>query len=580
MESLINALKIISETNQKHDIPNEKTEKLYNQVKNPEFCVPIVGKFSSGKSALVNAILALQTDLLDENVGPETAIPTEVVYGAEERLIVYNRDGTNETFEASQYKRMRKNFDSEKVSHVRLVLENDVGKLAEFTDIILVDMPGFGSGVEAHNNAIDNYIYKSKAYIVAVSSDETVITDPDMISFLKELKKHQTEWCLVITKVDKKIDEDNNNPDANLWEEFEKNKTHLIEDLKKKTGADNIRCLSTSSKYGRINELVDYLKELQKMHKKISYEEFLPSVKECAENTKKILESRRDKDSLTLSEYEIEYKKITEEIEKLKKDIKEKKSNFEYKISDCAFKMREDIRVAFDGKTDTIIDTIFDGGNINNMIYTFARDTYMDSYQNRYLPLVQEYIGSVEKSIESMDFSRYDNGDYGYLNGKKEGILTTMAKTAIGGSVAASVLRTGATGALSVGGMGTLAAGMFTSLSAFMGPVAVLAAGALYLKKRRDAQRTREGIERKVRMELIPHVVDEWYKVIEEEITKEKVKITQAIEKEINDRIDALKNSAGKLKIKLYTENEEREKSELSINEDIEKAESLINELQ
>ena len=58
---------------------------------------PVVGKFSAGKSSLLNALLGksrLGKDYLHTQITPETAVPTEIRYGSEERIILHRKDGT------------------------------------------------------------------------------------------------------------------------------------------------------------------------------------------------------------------------------------------------------------------------------------------------------------------------------------------------------------------------------------------------------------------------------------------------------------------------------------------------------
>lgn len=62
-------------------------------------CTPIIGKFSSGKSALINTILGYTRRILKEDITPETAVPAEIVYSdSEDRIIVVNNDNTYKEF--------------------------------------------------------------------------------------------------------------------------------------------------------------------------------------------------------------------------------------------------------------------------------------------------------------------------------------------------------------------------------------------------------------------------------------------------------------------------------------------------
>ena len=52
-----------------------------------------VGSFSAGKSALINAVLG-DEEILKENLSPETALATELIYGEDEQIVLVNKDGS------------------------------------------------------------------------------------------------------------------------------------------------------------------------------------------------------------------------------------------------------------------------------------------------------------------------------------------------------------------------------------------------------------------------------------------------------------------------------------------------------
>ena len=60
---------------------------------------PIVGKFSTGKSSLLNALLGksrLGKDYLRTQITPETAIPTEMRWGASDHIILHRKNGVQD----------------------------------------------------------------------------------------------------------------------------------------------------------------------------------------------------------------------------------------------------------------------------------------------------------------------------------------------------------------------------------------------------------------------------------------------------------------------------------------------------
>ena len=97
MERIIKALKELHEINTAYSLPVEPIDKLLLEVDTARVCTPIIGKFSSGKSALLNTLLGYSRKILREDITPETAVPTEIVYSPDEdRILIVKNDGGQE----------------------------------------------------------------------------------------------------------------------------------------------------------------------------------------------------------------------------------------------------------------------------------------------------------------------------------------------------------------------------------------------------------------------------------------------------------------------------------------------------
>ena len=57
MEKIISALQEIREINNAYAIPTERIEALLEEIEEAKVCIPVIGKFSAGKSALLNTFL-------------------------------------------------------------------------------------------------------------------------------------------------------------------------------------------------------------------------------------------------------------------------------------------------------------------------------------------------------------------------------------------------------------------------------------------------------------------------------------------------------------------------------------------
>ena len=183
----------------KKDIPSSTNlittaEELTDKVQDFKIKVLVIGEFSSGKTALMNRLLGI--NLLKEDVIPETAIATELVYDEKESVDLVLSSGEAEHCSLADVPTPNPDTYLKYVYH----LNNPV--LKELSDYVLVDMPGFNSGVEAHNKALLQYIGQATAYLFVTNIESGCMTDSS-INFLNEIRSYSPYVGYVLTKCDK-----------------------------------------------------------------------------------------------------------------------------------------------------------------------------------------------------------------------------------------------------------------------------------------------------------------------------------------------------------------------------------------
>lgn len=87
MDKVMSALDELRDINMAYDLSVERIDALQEEMVTAKVCTPIIGKFSSGKSALVNTLLGYSKKILKEDITPETAIPAEIVYTESEDAV-------------------------------------------------------------------------------------------------------------------------------------------------------------------------------------------------------------------------------------------------------------------------------------------------------------------------------------------------------------------------------------------------------------------------------------------------------------------------------------------------------------
>lgn len=172
MEHTVQVLNALKEINQTYTLSNEKIDQTLAEMQTAKICIPVIGKFSTGKSALINTLLGYSRKLLREDITPETAVPTEIVYSPDEEWAeVVRNDQSTESIEIPAYRDL--SVDANTVQYIRLHLKNSF--LEKIPDVMIVDMPGFESGFEVHNRAIDQYLPRSLAYILTFPADDMIL---------------------------------------------------------------------------------------------------------------------------------------------------------------------------------------------------------------------------------------------------------------------------------------------------------------------------------------------------------------------------------------------------------------------
>ena len=192
---LHDALDIIKNNNANDDTLSEQFDAADNDIKNFVAKVLIVGGFSAGKSAMLNTFLG-NTEILPENISPETAIATEIIYGTDERVIRIKENGDTDI---SNFDYVR-SLSSEGYSKYVYVLDRP--QLRDLHDLVLVDMPGFDSGIEAHNRALMQYIGDAAAYVFVIDMNKGTI-EQSSLEFLAEIQGYSDAVSFVLTKSDK-----------------------------------------------------------------------------------------------------------------------------------------------------------------------------------------------------------------------------------------------------------------------------------------------------------------------------------------------------------------------------------------
>ena len=164
-ELFLSTLDGVMSVRQDCGLENGKAEALKDAVQNMPLLVPVVGEFSAGKSTLLNTLMG--RDVLAVSIVPETAIPAELYYSETEY---------DEGVRAEQSTERLTNLSDAAGRYVCVKRHINSPFLRNIEPIVLVDMPGFDSPLDAHNKAIFNYLDRGIHYAVLIPADAGTVT--------------------------------------------------------------------------------------------------------------------------------------------------------------------------------------------------------------------------------------------------------------------------------------------------------------------------------------------------------------------------------------------------------------------
>ena len=166
--------------------------------------VPLVGVFSAGKSSLIN-VFTENPGVLPVDTMPETAVAYELYYDTRERVELYRGGKKIEEADLTNIKSLH----TTPGDIAMVYMASQPIKDLQDRGVILVDMPGIGSGIDRHDAAIMNYINYGTSFILLVDAEQGSLRGSTLV-FLEELKKYNLKPAVLVSKTDKKPEKDIN----------------------------------------------------------------------------------------------------------------------------------------------------------------------------------------------------------------------------------------------------------------------------------------------------------------------------------------------------------------------------------
>lgn len=180
-----------------------KSEEFIDEIQEAQYIkVPLVGVFSAGKSSLLN-VFTQKPGMLPVDTMPETAVAYELYYAQNESVDLFRHGKKVDSKPLSGIKQL----DTKPGDIAKVYCTSEPIRELQEKGIILVDMPGIGSGIERHDAAIFNYINSGTAFVLIVDAEQGSLRGSTM-AFMHELSHYNMYPAVLVSKVDKKPESD------------------------------------------------------------------------------------------------------------------------------------------------------------------------------------------------------------------------------------------------------------------------------------------------------------------------------------------------------------------------------------
>jgi len=566
LSAIQEVLEELREIDEKYELPN-RIDKFLEEIEEERVCVPLIGQFSSGKSRALNTLLGY-SNLLTVDIVPETATPTELCYPRSEKSLdtvdIILNNGSSEVIPLETYlKSRRDSLVAKETAHVSMQLNNSV--LKALPRLCIVDMPGFGSGIDVHDKAINNYAVNSMAYIVAFPANELTMTT-QIGDALKELCVLNKPICVMITKEDIAPPE----------KDYKAMQENLKDKLKRYIGEDReVELLYTSSKSGDVSDLKNYLVKLHEQSEQLLREQkHIPFLKTEAGDTLAYLKGRLAKNDLSESELAEEEARIRREMTECERRMTSRTSRFRADAAYCAESIIGEARSALHQNMETYVSLAINKGDLSSRINSDVRLAVNEGAQQRFVPLAQSYVEDMAAELSSMD--ELTVNPHGLTTIKDSNLIEALSSGALTAGLAGTIATTLGLklGTLAIGAVAIPVIGIAIAVAGVIG--SIIGGLVSSAKKREEAKNT---ARQALASQVFPDVMGKVEPMVKKAISDKTEEITEAIESRVKDRYQTLERSLADTRAGLEAAKEEKAEAAATIGADIAKIERLLHDI-
>ncbi len=382
-------LPAVREIYARHGLDQSRMDELSVLIQHFEIRIPLIGSFSCGKSSLLNALLG--EGLLATAVTPETAVPAELRYGPERRFAGCLPDGRRLALTEAD---LRENHLTPLLpgGWVEAQLPNPA--LAARPQLVLVDLPGWDSGVAAHERVIDDYAGRSLAYGVVIGVEEGALRDSLRCALL-ELAIAQMPVVLIISKADTRPEED-----------VQAVAEHLRKDITTLMGQAPLAVAITSARKKDLGKLEAALDTLQAQAGEIFETRIVDTYRHSLQHVAQHLGLLANQDNKDAARIQADIDKLEQDIRAFDARLQKETKALESQMGPILGTIRLRVENALGGRIDMLTERALSGQNISDDILGTARLVIAEALRQEFEPAMQRYFDRLVDALPSrLDFN-------------------------------------------------------------------------------------------------------------------------------------------------------------------------------
>ncbi|MDA8051181.1 MAG: dynamin family protein [Rhodospirillales bacterium] len=181
----------------------EAARALFSRLAEDRFNLVVVGRFSRGKSTLMNAMLG--TDRLPTGIVPVTSVITTVSYGSEERVVLHYQH-TSLFMDIPIAELASHITERGNPGNVRRIRTAEVQLPAELLrrGFYFIDTPGLGSSIAENTRTTEGFLSEADAFVL-VTSYESPLSEEE--ARILELVRQSGRRAFVVVNKEDGVDE-------------------------------------------------------------------------------------------------------------------------------------------------------------------------------------------------------------------------------------------------------------------------------------------------------------------------------------------------------------------------------------